>query len=111
MKMQRIKFLLLMLLFTPSLMLAAPYAYPVPFVERQHASQGITFKNLPASGTIKVLTVVGEEVLKMDIPTGAGTATWIPVNNSSGKQVATGVYFYIIESSSDKTIGKLVIIR
>ena len=42
--------------------MAAPYAFPVPFIEKQHAAQGITFQGLPASGTIKILTIAGEEV-------------------------------------------------
>ena len=90
---------------------AEPRAYPVPFVEKQHAAVGITFVELPSSGMIKIVTVAGEEVAKLTIPQNSGSYPNWPVVNSSGKPLATGVYYFFVDSPSQQTTGKLVIIR
>ena len=41
-------------------LLAAPHAFPVPFIAKQHTS--ITFNELPGPGEIKIFTIAGEEV-------------------------------------------------
>lgn len=91
--------------------LADPHAFPVPYVEKDDSSQGISFTDLPASGTIKILTITGEEVIKLDIPQGAGIAHWKPVQTSNNKAVATGVYFFLVEGGNHQSTGKLVVIR
>src|ERR1041384_7089351 len=85
---------------------ADPHAYPVPYVERDHASQGITFVDLPASGTIKIVTVSGEEVAKLEVPPPPAVKRW-DVKNSSGKPVATGVYLFLVDGGGQQTSGKL----
>ena len=90
---------------------AGPRAYPVPFVEKQHASQGITFTDLPLSGTIKVVTVAGEEVVNIAFSLQDSSVKGWNVKNSSGKPVASGVYYFFIDGSGLQTTGKLVIIR
>lgn len=87
---------------------AVPYAFPVPFVEKQHSF--IYFKDLPGPGKIRIFTVAGEEVVNLPIASGESLKKW-DVLNESGKRLATGVYLYIIESGSEETKGKLVVIR
>lgn len=98
-----------LLIFSQSLS-AAPHAFPVPFVERLHQDQGISFKDLPGEGMIKILTVNGEEVVRLTIAPGEFIKPWA-VTNSSGKKLGTGVYLYLIESGNQKTTGKIVVIR
>jgi|GEM_PF-3468229 len=100
--------LILILQFLPSLMGADPHAFPVPFVAKKH--QNISFTNLPQSGTIKIFNMVGEKVVELSIPLGAGIRSW-NVKNDEGDNVATGVYFFSVSSGNQKTTGKLVIIR
>ena len=88
---------------------AAPYAYPVPFVESRDGDS-IHFKDLPLSGTIEIFTIAGEAVVKLDIPVGFATQDW-NTQNAAGKKVATGVYFFRIHSDGEETKGKLVVIR
>ena len=96
-------------LLYPHWLLAAPYAYPVPFVEGR--DDFIRFTGLPVTGTIKVYTVEGEEVACLDIlPADSGLKRWDRLN-SSGNTTAAGVYIYEIESSGQKTTGKLIIVR
>ena len=91
--------------------MASPYAFPVPFVEKDPPPTGhITFNELPASGTIRILTISGEEVRSLDIPPNAGRRHW-DLNNSSGKRVATGVYLFFVDGDGQQTTGKLVVIR
>lgn len=90
---------------------ADPHAYPVPYVEKDHKGQGINFVELPASGTIKIFTINGEEVARLDIPQSAGIREWKPVVNSSGKTVQTGVYLYLVDGDNRQFTGKLVVIR
>ena len=89
---------------------AGPRAFPVPFIQKQHP-RGISFRDLPASGTIKIVTVAGEEVASLIIPQNDGAYNEWPVTNSSGKPLASGVYYFFIDGSGLQTTGKLVIIR
>jgi hypothetical protein len=90
---------------------ADPHAFPVPYVDNLHANQGINFTDLPASGTIKILTATGEEINKLDIPPGTGIKQWRPVTTSSNKPVATGVYLFLVDGDGKQTTGKIVVIR
>src|SRR5262245_40597143 len=87
---------------------AAPHAFPVPFVARDHTQ--ISFTDLPGTGSIDIYTINGEKVIHLPIAPGEAIKHW-PVTNDDGKKVATGVYLYIIKGGSQETTGKLVIIR
>ena len=84
-------------------------AFPVPWVARQ-SGPNITFTDLPGSGNIKIFTVAGEEVVNLPIPSGTSQLSW-PVINSSGRKLASGVYFYHVEGSGSDKKGKLIVIR
>lgn len=84
------------------------YVFPNPFrVSLGHTS--ITFTNLPQDSEITIATVSGEIVLK---EFGVGPGEWIwDVKNSSGKDIASGVYFFVVEYPSNSADGKVMIIR
>jgi hypothetical protein len=84
-------------------------AYPVPWVAKQ-SGPNIVFTDLPGSGTIKIFTVAGEEVVSLPIPAGSNLIQW-PVTNSSGRKVASGVYFYLVDGGGNEKKGKLIVIR
>jgi len=100
------------------------YAFPVPW--RPHGpdagtgpgqtgteSAGITFASLPSECTIKIFTVSGELVRTLthsNITGPVSYETW-DVKTTHGEAVASGVYFWHVESSSDSKNGKLVVIR
>jgi len=91
------------------------YAYPVPWKPYDGddntgtISDGITFTNLPDVGDIKVFTITGKLVKKIDIQAGY-ESEW-DGKNDKGKDVASGVYIYLIENERNKKTGKLMIIR
>lgn len=102
------KTFLIIALFSVSCYATDPHAYPVPFTpNRNPAHTQITFKDVPAEGTIKIFTINGVKVREVSIPTGAGVADW-DGKTSDGKNAATGVYFYDVNGEFQ---GKLVIIR
>jgi hypothetical protein len=95
-------------LFAPTLR-AETRAYPVPWVAT-NSPPYIVFTDLPGAGTIKIYTVAGDEVANLTIASGQNQLTW-PVVNASGRKLASGVYFYLIEGNGTETKGKLVVIR
>lgn len=85
-------------------------AYPVPWVATDSGVPDITFTDLPGSGNIRIFTVSGDEVISLPIQPGQNTLSWRVVN-ASGRRVASGVYFYLVEGGGTETKGKLVVIR
>jgi hypothetical protein len=83
------------------------YAYPVPY-KSTGAKKTITFTNLGSSAKIRVYTATGRLVFNTDVQ--SGTLDWTVINNS-GEKLASGVYFYVIESPETKKDGKLIIIQ
>ena len=82
-------------------------AFPVPY----KANQGngiIHFSGLGNQSTIHIYTTSGRRVF--DIQLNSDTYDW-PIKNSSGESIASGVYFYVIESPQGKKNGKLIIIQ
>jgi hypothetical protein len=94
---------------TPATDASNAYAYPVPF-KPSAGHTTITFTNLPAICTIKIYTIAGELVKTISVNSSSGQTTWDGKTNFGGN-TASGVYLYLIESSSSKKTGKLIIIR
>jgi len=98
-------------------------AYPVPFRpngpqagigqgQTGSESAGITFENVPQSGTIEIYTLDGRLVRKLDIPS-ALPAPYIvkwDVRTNSGSKAASGVYIWRLKSDNDVLTGKLMVI-
>lgn len=84
-------------------------AYPVPWLARE-SGPNIIFTDLPGSGNIKIFTVAGEEVTDLTIPPGTNQLSW-PVTNASGRKVASGVYYFLVQGGGEETKGKLIVIR
>jgi hypothetical protein len=85
------------------------YLFPDPYVAGQGYNE-IVFTDLPASCTIDILTVNGDVVRTIVESDGDGQAAW-DLRNSSGKELTSGLYLYIIESTQEVKRGKLVISR
>src|SRR5439155_23112290 len=83
------------------------HAYPVPFKSSQGST--ICFAGIGSSAKIRIYTSSGRQVFSMDSSTDPN-CTW-KVENSSGEKLASGVYFYVIESPLGKKNGILIIIQ
>jgi len=97
------------LIGAPDTSLDQAFVYPVPF-QPSLGHTAITFTNLAQPTTIKIFTVSGRRVRTLQEPGGAGELDW-DGKNEDGEPAASGVYFYVMESPTDKRTGKLMILR
>ncbi len=82
-----------------------------PFPDPFSAALGhttITFVDLPASCTIEIYTLTGTLVRTLTETDGDAEHIW-DVKNDAGEDVVSGVYNYVIKSSSGELSGKLTI--
>jgi hypothetical protein len=80
-------------------------SFPNPYVIR--SSSDILRFNFAKPGTVRIVTLAGVRVAEVDVNAG-----W-DGRNDTGRPVASGVYFFIITSSDDATIGsgKFLLVR
>lgn len=81
--------------------------YPVPF-KPSRGDDKIIFEGLPANSTIRIYDISGD-LIRM-IEDVSSIYEW-DVKDSHSKDVASGVYIYIVTYGVEKKSGKLVIIR
>jgi hypothetical protein len=87
------------------------HAFPTPF-EPSKGQDRITFRGLPVKAVIKIYTVTGQLVntFTKDDPFSADYV-WKPVTNASGRNLASGVYYYQITGDNGRASGKIMVIR
>ena len=88
--------------------LADVFAYPVPF--RPAKGKYLTFINMAQSATLRLYSVDGRSVRTLRKDDGGPTLPWDGMDDG-GAPVGSGVYFYVIESATDKKTGKVMVIR
>jgi len=85
------------------------YAYPNPWDIRRNANRQMTFANLPDAATVKLFTLSGFWV--QTLTASNGRATW-DLRNNSGDLVASGLYFYLVDSPTGAQVkGKIAVIK
>jgi hypothetical protein len=89
---------------------------PNPFVIGKGYSQPtsrdeIMFVNIPNPCTIRIYTVRGDLVRKIDVPQGFGGIVGWDQMTGYGQFVESGIYVYHIESDAGTKLGKFAIIR
>jgi hypothetical protein len=72
--------------------------------------EGVNFGGLPEQATIRVFTLQGIQIRKLDHHNSSGATHW-DLANEQGDPVAAGVYLFTIESSGQTKRGKLAILR
>lgn len=82
-------------------------AFPNPF-RPASGHTTVTFVNLPLTATIRVFTIAGDLVRRLEENDGDGVLVWNG-RNSGGQLLAPDVYLYLVESSGNKATGKLVV--
>ncbi len=85
------------------------YAFPVPFKPSRGDSE-IIFVNLSPMATIKIFTLNGELVKKIEHISGDTILSW-DVTNDHGEKLASGVYLYLIKNEKQSKKGKLMIVK
>lgn len=102
---------------TTDSMLARVHTVPDPFYalggyELSPDTLALKFVHLPARAIIRIYSQSGilVQVLTHDDLTGGGEVTW-DLNSRSGKRVASGVYFYHIETPDRRSrVGRFTVI-
>ena len=98
----------------PALDAAQSFVYPNPGPDA--ATGEVIFKySLPADApvTLKIFDVGGRLIRELSEPGKAGVNTTLKwdTTNKHGQKTGSGVYIYILESSGNKLIDKLAIVR
>lgn len=93
----------------PNADLSSAHCYPVPF-RPSAGHSAITFTGLTYSARISVYTLSGRLVRALDKNGPGATLEW-DVKNSSGENVASGVYIFVVKSPGQTRSGKLMVIR
>ena len=83
--------------------------FPTPWTQDSEKNY-IVFRNLTPMATVKIFSVSGKLVNKIEEKDGDGEARWY-LDNISQKIVCSGVYLYSIEGNNCKREGKIVIIK
>ncbi|MCX8092614.1 MAG: gliding motility-associated C-terminal domain-containing protein, partial [Candidatus Goldbacteria bacterium] len=85
-------------------------AYPNPY-KIEGGNKGIKFVNLAPNTTVQIYTISGENVISLN--TLGGTRVVWDGKNKKGKEVASGIYYYVILNMNSKEIvkGKIFIIK
>jgi hypothetical protein len=97
---------------TISFDVSGAHAYPVPYKANQ-GSGFIYFANLGTQASIHIYTASGRRVFDTEVTNCADQSKCFQwdIKNTSGENIASGVYFYVIQSSQGKKDGKLIIIK
>jgi len=68
------------------------------------------FINLPSKCTIHIFSVAGERIKKIDHEATEGSATW-DLRSDGGREIAPGIYIYVVKSGSDEFLGRFAVIK
>jgi hypothetical protein len=95
-------------------LLARVHPVPDPYYISSSASVSdpteVSFVNVPAGARIRIYSTAATLIRVLDPAPGdaGGTITW-DLRNRSGKAVASGVYFYHVESGGRSHVGRMTI--
>lgn len=85
-----------------------PFYYEAGLLE----GQGVRFVNLPTRATIRIYTAGGVLLRILDHqPASQQGDTFWDLRTRNGQRVASGVYFYHIESSDARRVGRMTIVN
>ncbi len=85
------------------------HAYPNP-CSLGSGCNAVTFTRLTMDATVRIYTISGELVNTIKKSSSIDSTGW-DLRNSSGRQVASGLYIYIAEGNGTTKRGKMVIVR
>jgi len=77
---------------------------------RQEPIRQIQFINLPSSCTIHIFTVAGDKIKTLGHHSQDGTETW-DLRSDGGREIATGVYLYVVKSDNLEYINRFAVIK
>ncbi len=78
--------------------------------ENNNAGTKLNFTHLPQQCTIRVYTLAGDLVRTIEHDSGGGDESW-DLLSLNGQQVASGIYFYHIDSNAGEFVGRFAVIN
>ena len=84
---------------------AGPLPFPNPVSIA--ADGAVLFVGVPPGGAIRIYTVSGELVRRLEL--WAGRTVWT-LTNDRGEQVAPGLYYFVASPSGVRTIGRILVV-
>jgi hypothetical protein len=79
-------------------------------VQRREPIRALKFNNLPAQCTITIFTLDGDRVQTLDHAGPGGTATW-DMRGAGGREIAPGIYIYLVKTAAAEKIGRFAVIK
>lgn len=90
-----------------------PNPYFASYDVRSETTAGqsiLTFQRLPGTCTIRIYTLAGDLVETLEHNSGDGEENW-DLLSSDSRQVASGVYFYHVESDFGEFLGRFSVVK
>ena len=70
----------------------------------------LKFNNLPSRCTIYIFNVAGDKVQTIEHNSDNGTETW-NLRAAGGREIAPGVYVYLVKTDSAEKFGRFAVIK
>ncbi len=77
---------------------------------RREPIRQLKFNNLPAQCTITIFTLDGDRLITLNQNSTSGTLSW-DLRTSAGREIASGVYIYLVKTESAEHIGRFAVIK
>ena len=77
---------------------------------RREPVRVLKFNNLPSRCTIYIFSVAGDKVQTIEHDSDNGTETW-NLRASGGREIAPGVYLYLVKTDTAEKLGRFAVIK
>jgi hypothetical protein len=77
---------------------------------RREPIRQMKFNNLPSRCSITIFTMDGDKLITLEHDSDNGTLTW-DLRTSAGREIASGVYIYLVKTDSAEHIGRFAVIK
>ncbi len=77
---------------------------------RKEPLRQLQFINLPTQSTIYIYTVAGDLVKTIHHTASSGTEIW-DLRTDGGREIATGIYIYVVKTSNDQFMSRFAVIK
>jgi hypothetical protein len=78
--------------------------------QRREPIRVLKFNNLPSRCTIHIFTLDGDKVQTIDHNSDNGTENW-NMRGAGGREIAPGVYLYLVKTDTAEKIGRFAVIK
>ena len=77
---------------------------------RREPIRQLKFNNLPSRCTIYIFSVAGDKVQTIEHDSNNGTEAW-NMRAAGGREIAPGIYFYLVKTESAQKLGRFAVIK